>query len=399
MLPTDWVLPTDQATTPLARRSSSHPGLLAVLDQATAHALTSDGVVLQVREGRPPLSSRVLAALRDGDLVMADERAAQPAASNPGGEGEARPVALTARWIAAARAHESARPNRLFDDPYAAALTEIGTLGGATGGALRAGAAIIDDLIVQTSRAFGAPLLAIRTRFFDELLLHAVRAGRVRQVVLLAAGLDARAFRLPWPLGTRLFELDQPAVLAAKEATLAAIGAEPACRRQTLGTDLAGAGWAEQLQVAGYDPRTPSAWLAEGLLMYLDAPAVQRLLLTTARLAAPGSWLGADLFNTVVLTAPLLRPLIQMMAAQGAPWHFASDDPAALFADAGWTAAVTEVREAGARYGRWPFLVSPRLLRGTPHYFLVAAQRSPTAGGSSSNRASLSAVSEPDSAV
>jgi methyltransferase (TIGR00027 family) len=164
-------------------------------------------------------------------------------------------------------------------------------------------------------------------------------------------------------------------VLAAKAATLAQLGAEPACHRHTLGVDLAEAGWAESLCAAGYDPQAPSAWLAEGLLMYLDAPAVRQLLPTAARLAAPGSWLGADLFNTVVLTAPLLRPLIGLMAAQGAPWHFASDDPEALFAKAGWTAAVTEAREAGARYGRWPFLVSPRRLRSTPRYFLIAAQR------------------------
>jgi methyltransferase (TIGR00027 family) len=303
---------------------------------------------------------------------MADNPAS-PSAPHP--YGEARPVALTARWIAAARANESARPNRLFDDPFAEALAASPELGIATGRPLGAGAAIVDALIVQANRAFGAPLLAIRTRFFDELLLHAVRAGRVRQVVLLAAGLDARAYRLPWPVGTHLYELDQPAVLAAKAVTLAKLGAEPACQRHAVDVDLAEAGWAERLLAAGYDPHTPSVWLAEGLLMYLDAPAVHQLLRTTAQLAASASWLGADLFNTVVLNALLLRPLVDLMAAQGAPWRFASDDPGALFGEAGWTAEVTEAREAGARYGRWPLLVSSRRLRGTPHYFLVAGQR------------------------
>jgi methyltransferase (TIGR00027 family) len=290
---------------------------------------------------------------------------------------EARPVALTARWIAAARAHESARPDRLFDDPFAAALAGSRELGVAAGNALRAGVSAVDDLIVQASRIFGAPMLAIRTRFFDELLLHAVRSGRVRQVVLLAAGLDARAFRLPWPLGTHLYELDQPAVLSAKASTLADLGAEPVCHRHTLGVDLANAAWADSLCAQGYDPQAPSAWLAEGLLMYLDASAVGQLLRTVARLAAPGSWLGADAFNTVVLTAPLLHPVVALMAAQGAPWHFATDDPAGLLAEAGWTATVTDVREAGARYGRWPFLVSPRRLGSSPRYFLLAAQRAP----------------------
>jgi methyltransferase (TIGR00027 family) len=308
---------------------------------------------------------------------MADNRESPPARSSPAEP--ARPVAATARWIAAARAHESARRDRLFDDPFAEVLAGSGELGATTGGALRAGVSVVDELIVQASRAFGAPMLAIRTRFFDELLLHAVRAGRVRQVVLLAAGLDARAFRLPWPLGTRLYELDQPAVLAAKAATLARIEAEPVCQRHTLGVDLAETGWAERLCAAGYDPEAPSAWLAEGLLMYLDVRAVGQLLQTVAQLAAPGSWLGADTFNTVVLSAPLLRPLVDLMSAQGAPWRFATDDPAAVLGKAGWIAEVTEVREAGARYGRWPFLVSPRRLRGTPRYFLLAAQRAPAA--------------------
>ncbi|HLZ73175.1 MAG TPA: SAM-dependent methyltransferase [Dehalococcoidia bacterium] len=303
---------------------------------------------------------------------MAEQRGRPTAHS--GGEGETRPVALTARWIAAARANESARANRLFDDPFAEALAGIGQVGG-TAGALRAGASAIDDLIVQTSRVFGAPFLAIRTRFFDELLLHAARAGRVRQVVLLAAGLDARAYRLPWPLGTRLWELDQPAVLAAKDAALAAEGAEPSCERHALPVDLAVPGWQEALTAAGFDPAAPSAWLVEGLLMYLDEAAVRALLAATAALAAPGSWLGADLFNSVVLSSPLLRPLVGLVAAQGAPWRFASDEPESLFAAAGWQASVTEARQAGASYGRWPFLIEPRRLRRVPRYFLIAAQR------------------------
>jgi methyltransferase (TIGR00027 family) len=305
---------------------------------------------------------------------MTENRASRPAAA---ATDQARPVALTSRWIAAARANESARANRLFDDPFAAALAANAALGGAAVGALRAGIRAVDDLIVQSNRVFGAPFLAIRTRFFDEMLLHAVRTGRVRQVVLLAAGLDARAYRLPWPYGTRLYELDQPAVLATKDATLAAIGAEPSCERHTLGVDLTDPGWVERLGAAGYDRTAPSAWLAEGLLMYLDPAAVETLLGTEAGLAAPGSWLGADLFSSVVLTAPLLRPFMDLMTAQGAPWRFAHDDPAALFAAAGWTAEVTEVREAGRRYGRWPFLVSPRQLGRTPHYYLIAAQRAP----------------------
>src|SRR5439155_5243341 len=137
----------------------------------------------------------------------------------------------------------------------------------------------------------------------------------------LAAGLDARAYRLPWPLGTRLWELDQPAVLAAKDAVLAELGAEPSVQRHALGVDLAEPGWELRLRDDGFDPSAPSAWLVEGLLMYLEPESAQRLLRTLAALSARGSWLGADLFNTVVLNSPLLQPMVSMVAAQGAPWR------------------------------------------------------------------------------
>jgi methyltransferase (TIGR00027 family) len=302
---------------------------------------------------------------------MTDQPAPEPAAS--AAAREARPVGMTARWIAAARAHETARPNPLFNDPFAARLAADTELGAEIGEAWSAGASTVDDLIVATTRIFGAPILAVRTRFFDELLLRAVRVGRVRQVVLLAAGLDARAYRLPWPPGTHVYELDQSAVLTAKARTMERLGAEPSCQRCAVPVDLAVPGWEKDLCAAGYDMQAPSAWLAEGLLMYLERSAVQTLLATTARLAAPGSWLGADVFSTAVLTAPLLRPLVALMSAQGAPWHFASDDPVALFRDAGWTATATDVEDAAARYGRWPFL-RPFRLRGTPRYYLIEAR-------------------------
>jgi methyltransferase (TIGR00027 family) len=279
---------------------------------------------------------------------------------------------MTARWIAAARAHESARANPLFDDPFAAALAADAGLGAAIGDAWPAGASIVDNLIVSTTRIFGAPILAVRTRFFDESLLRAVGAGQVRQVVLLAAGLDARAYRLPWPPGTRLYELDQRAVLAAKARTMQRLGAKPSCERYEVSVDLSVAGWEERLAAAGYDPHAPSAWLAEGLLMYLDRAAVETLLATTARLSAAGSWLSADVFSSAVLTVPLLRPMLALMSVQGAPWRFATDDPVALLRAAGWPATATDVTDAAARYGRWPSL-RPFRFRSQPRYFLVEA--------------------------
>jgi methyltransferase (TIGR00027 family) len=284
-------------------------------------------------------------------------------------------VALTSRWIAAARAHESARRDRLFADPFAAALADTAGLG-AGGGESRVVTPFLDALILQAIRASGVPYLAIRTRFFDDLLVRALRTSGVRQVVLLAAGLDARAFRLPWPLGTSLYELDRPEVLAAKAVVLA--GAQATCQRQTLGVDLTHPSWTQALSAAGYDAQAPSVWLIEGLLMYLDDAAVHALLKTVAELAVPGSWLGADLANWQVFRFPLLRPWLRMVAMHGAPWRFGTDTPEALFAAHGWEATVTQPGEARADYGRRPFVVAPRGLASCPRLFLVAAQRDHT---------------------
>ncbi len=136
------------------------------------------------------------------------------------------PVAQTSRWMAAARARESERPDRLFDDPLAATLA--GT----------EGFFWLDRM--EPTGGFGGPALyvVVHTRFFDDFLLYACWGAGVRQIVLMAAGMDARAFRLDWPAGTRLYELDRPQVLAAKDDVLARVGAQPACERRTVGADL-----------------------------------------------------------------------------------------------------------------------------------------------------------------
>jgi methyltransferase (TIGR00027 family) len=214
--------------------------------------------------------------------------------------------------------------------------------------------------------------LAIRTRFLDDLLLQVVAAG-VRQVVILAAGMDARAFRLPWPEGTSIYELDRPEVLAAKEATLA--GAQPRCQWHTLGVDLAEPSWPRLVAEAGFDPAARSAWLVEGLLMYLEEGTVRSLLETVAVLAQPGSWLGADLIGAAVIQSPLFQPWRALFAAQNAPLRFGTDTPEGLFADAGWEATALQPGDEGANYGRWTLPVLPRELLGLPRSFLVAARR------------------------
>ena len=134
--------------------------------------------------------------------------------------------------------------------------------------------------------------MATRTAFFDEFFLGAADSG-VRQVVILASGLDARAWRLPWPEGTVVYELDQPKVLEFKTATLQQHGALPTSRLVNVPIDLR-QDWPKALQEAGFDPTQPSAWSAEGLVRYLPADAQDLLFERIHALSAPGSWLASN---------------------------------------------------------------------------------------------------------
>jgi methyltransferase (TIGR00027 family) len=129
--------------------------------------------------------------------------------------------------------------------------------------------------------------MAVRTKFFDEFFIDAAQAG-IRQGVILASGLDARAYRLPWPAGTTVYEIDQPQVIEFKTRTLAELGAKPTTCRHPVAIDLRD-DWPAALHAAGFDPDEPTAWSAEGLLGYLPPEAQDRLLDTVTALSAPGS--------------------------------------------------------------------------------------------------------------
>jgi methyltransferase (TIGR00027 family) len=129
--------------------------------------------------------------------------------------------------------------------------------------------------------------MAARTKFFDEFFLDASAAG-IRQVVILASGLDARAYRLPWPAGTVVYEVDQPQVIEFKTTALAKIGAEPTAHRRTVAIDLR-RDWPTAVREAGFEPTEPTAWIAEGLLGYLPPEAQDRLLDNITALSAKGS--------------------------------------------------------------------------------------------------------------
>jgi methyltransferase (TIGR00027 family) len=134
--------------------------------------------------------------------------------------------------------------------------------------------------------------MAVRTRFFDAFFTEAAAAG-VRQAVILAAGLDTRAYRLPWPPGTTVYEVDQPQVIEFKTETMAGLGAEPTAERRTVSIDLR-EDWPTALREHGFDDTKPSAWSAEGLLMYLPPEAQDRLFDHITALSAPGSRIATE---------------------------------------------------------------------------------------------------------
>lgn len=196
-------------------------------------------------------------------------------------------VGATATMVATARALATRNRDPLVEDRFAEPLvravgiqTFTSVLEGDIGIADRDGTTLLIDMV------------AVRTRFYDSFLTDAIQAG-IRQAVILAAGLDSRAYRLPWPTDATVFELDQPDVIDFKSQALADLGASPAARRRTVGVDLRG-DWRAALRAEGFDDAKPSAWIAEGLLIYLPPDAQERLIEDITTLSPPDSRFATD---------------------------------------------------------------------------------------------------------
>jgi methyltransferase (TIGR00027 family) len=266
-------------------------------------------------------------------------------------------VASTGLLVAAIRARESARDDPLFTDPFADRLA------GDTGHRL------LDAALAESGDASTVQIV-VRTRFWDEGLLRATRDAK--QVVILAAGMDARAYRLAWPDGTTVYEVDQPAVVAAKADILA--DEEPRCGRVPIGIDLAD-DWPKALRSTGFDPASPTAWLIEGLLQYLDENAVRTLFERINALSARGSVLLYDVVGKTLLESPMMAPLLQTMAEQGSPWLFGTDEPGELAQRHGWAAVVTDIAEPGNTWNRWFAPAIPMDVPDVPRGYFVEATR------------------------
>jgi len=262
-------------------------------------------------------------------------------------------VGATATAVAASRAMASKGPDALLDDPFADPL--VRAVGLEHFVKMVDGEIAIDDDPLLNRRTMNEQI-AVRTRFFDTFFTAASAAG-MRQAVILASGLDTRAYRLPWPADTAVFEVDQPEVIAFKGATLSGLGAAPRATLRTVGIDLRD-DWPTALKDAGFDPTAPTAWIAEGLLVYLPPDAQDRLFDNITALSAPGSRVATEHMDMNSLPDDFAQLLTERSR------RFGSEiDLADLFYDGernsagdyltslGWTVALRTTEEAFASNG------------------------------------------------
>ena len=298
-------------------------------------------------------------------------------------------VGATALGVAAARAADTESDDPLINDPYARVfLDRVGDGVWNWYGAPELPAAVVEAEpdMPQRMRAL-VSYFATRTKFFDTVYLDAADAG-IRQAVILAAGLDARSWRLPWPDGMTVYELDQDRVLDFKLSTLHEHGAEPACNRVAVAVDLR-QDWPTALRQAGFDPSAPSVWSIEGLLMYLPAEAQELLFNRIQDLAAPGSRLGiegltpdfADPEGRAFRRARMdrVRELLEQTDVQlevpktDELWYFEDrEDVGEWLRGHGWDVTVTPSDEVMTSYGRQP---AQGLEEDSPTHLFVSAQR------------------------
>ena len=264
-------------------------------------------------------------------------------------------VGATALGVAAGRAVETAGANPLIRDEFARIL--VSSAGPAWAQLADPELAWLDgDPQGQRAHRLGIDYQAVRTHFFDEYFANAVSAG-IRQVVILAAGLDSRAYRLSWPAGTAVYEIDQPKVLDFKTGILQSHGAVAAASRHPVPVDLRD-DWPAALTAAGFDRTQPTAWLAEGLLPYLPSDAQDRLFEMFTALSAPGSQVAVEVFgmNSRANSQRWQRMRERLgldVNVQALTYHEPDrSDATQWLADHGWQVHGVNNREEMARLGR-----------------------------------------------
>ena len=264
-------------------------------------------------------------------------------------------VGATALGVAAARAVETAGRDPLIHDDFAQTL--VSSAGPAWARLADPELAWLDgDEHGQRAHRLGIDYQAVRTHFFDEYFDNAVSAG-IRQVVILAAGLDSRAYRLNWPPGTAVHEIDQPKVLEYKTGILERHGAVPTASRRPVPVDLRD-DWPAALSATGFDRTQPTAWLAEGLLPHLPSDAQDRLFEMFTALSAPGSQVAIEVFgmNSRSNSQRWLRMRERLgldVNVQALTYHEPDrTDAIQWLTDHGWQVNAVNNRDEMARLGR-----------------------------------------------
>jgi methyltransferase (TIGR00027 family) len=272
-----------------------------------------------------------------------------------------QPVSLTAQWTAAIRALETEKTgDRLFVDELARGL------------AMPDGFELLERYAGGGVREF----VTIRTRFFDDTVIRTLEEKRdLRQVVIVAAGMDTRAFRLSWPETTTIFEIDHEALLTEKKSRLLALGkGQSTANRIDVPADLS-TEWTDALVTAGFDRTIPTLWVIEGLTFFLTEDQVQSMLRICRGLSSPGSVLVVDMINRTLLKSPASQLFLATLRKDGVPWRFGTDEPEAFLANLGWEAGpVLEPGQVDAAKDRWPYDVYPREIKGAQRSWLVVAK-------------------------
>jgi methyltransferase (TIGR00027 family) len=279
-------------------------------------------------------------------------------------------VAATALFVAAVRARENERSNPLFKDQLSSLLAGSEGLAWLASSEANPGSNYHRDSF---------PYLEVRTRYFDDWALEAVRKSNARQLVLLGAGMDTRAFRLPWPKGFQFWEIDTHELFALKEERLQSAGVRLACDRQIVEADLTSVDWVDSLIERGFKKDLPTVWLAEGLFQYLKGTDVGQILAGASSVSSPSSRLGAEIVSAEYLLRRSNRERLRRRKDRGTPWVFGTDEPEELFRSHGWkvedrVGALT----AAVALGRWPAAHSgttARLQTGPPGASFVSATK------------------------
>lgn len=266
-------------------------------------------------------------------------------------------IAKTSLLTAAMRAVETNRSEaegRLFTDPYAELLA--GNEG--------------KDILQRAIAASGdQPAIAIRTAYMDHKFTQALNQG-ARQVVMLASGMDTRAYRMNFPEGTKLFELDRKEVLDYKQSKLG--DAKPNCQRIAIPVDLS-TDWTQLLLKAGFKKGIRTLWMIEGLLMYLEEAQVMQLFARINSLSSFSDFMLFDILSQALLEAPYMANQLNFLKSIGAPWKFGTNDPVAMMHRLGWEATPSQAGDVAPT--RWPFPAVPLHIPNVPRGYFIEAHK------------------------